>query len=189
MLAEVSEQRRVVREVGDLPLPRLISVQAAEEKLRQKEERKALRAKVKGGNTEEDSDEEGAEEVVEKAEVQLEPLTGLQIGNDSVGGIGAKRLLNARALARPTAVRIEDAAEDDEEDVPVLINRDLPNLRAVIDDSDVIIQVLDARDPLSFRSSHLEELAVTKPSRRTLFVLNKIGRVFSHQSHHEQRAN
>lgn len=183
MLAEVSEQRRIVREVGDLPSPRLISVQAAEEKLRKKEERKALRAKVKGGNTGEDSDEEDTEEVVERAEVQLEPLKGLQIGNDSVGGIGAKRLLNARALARPAAVRIEDAEEDDEEDIPVLINRDLPNLKAVIDDSDVIIQVLDARDPLSFRSAHLEELAVTKPGRRTLFVLNKIGRVSLHRSH------
>jgi nuclear GTP-binding protein len=120
---------------------------------------------------------------MERAEVELEQLTGLQIGNDSVGGIGAKRLINAKALARPAAVRIEEA-EDEGEDVPVLINRDLPNLKAVLDDSDAIIQVLDARDPLAFRSSHLEDLAGAKPGRRTLLVLNKIGTFFSHKAHH-----
>ncbi|KAF9468784.1 hypothetical protein BDZ94DRAFT_1303952 [Collybia nuda] len=157
VLAEVSEQRRIT----------------AEEKLRKKEERKIARAKVKGGDPEEQKDEEDTEEVGETIGVELEPLTGLQIGNDNVGGIGARRLANAKALTRPTAVHIEDVDED-EEDAPVLINRDLPNLEAVIDDSDVVIQVLDARDPLSFRSSHLEELVTKKPGRRVLFILNKI---------------
>jgi nuclear GTP-binding protein len=69
----------------------------------------------------------------------------------------------------------EDVNMEAEEDTPMLINRDLPNLQAALDQADVILQVLDARDPLSFRSSHLEELAITKPGRRLLFILNKIG--------------
>jgi nuclear GTP-binding protein len=70
---------------------------------------------------------------------------------------------------------VEDVDVELEEDIPILINHDLPNLRSVLDQADVILQVLDARDPLAFRSSHLEELAAAKPGRRTLLVLNKIG--------------
>jgi nuclear GTP-binding protein len=70
----------------------------------------------------------------------------------------------------------EDVDVETEENMPpILINHDLPNLRSVLDQADVIIQVLDARDPLAFRSLHLEELAGTKPGRRMLFILNKIG--------------
>lgn len=56
-----------------------------------------------------------------------------------------------------------------------LINHGLPNLKSVLDLADVVVEVLDARDPLSFRSAHLEELAAARPAGRTLLVLNKIG--------------
>jgi len=62
--------------------------------------------------------------------------------------------------------------EDEDMEIPALVNRDLTNIKAVLDASDVIIQVLDARDPLSFRSTHLEEYA---PSSKLVFILNKIG--------------
>ncbi|KAF8075980.1 GTP-binding protein [Lyophyllum atratum] len=145
---EVSEQRRI----------------DAAEKLRKKEERKASRAKAKKPT-------ERNEDVEEDAGVELEELKGLQIGNDAVGGVGAKQLLNAKTFSRPIPIPVQ---EEEDEETPVLINRDLPNLQAVLDESDVVVQVLDARDPLSFRSSHLEELATAKPERRVLFVLNKI---------------
>jgi nuclear GTP-binding protein len=64
---------------------------------------------------------------------------------------------------------------EEEEEVPVLINRDLPTLQAVLNKADVIIEVLDARDPLPFRSAHLEELASSTPGKRILLVLNKTG--------------
>lgn len=95
------------------------------------------------------------------------------MGNDGVGGIAARRLLNAKAFSKSTSVPAREA--EDEEEVPVLINHDLPNLQAVLDEADVFIEVLDARDPLPFRSSHLEELIAAKPGCRTLLVLNKIG--------------
>ncbi|KAG6864206.1 hypothetical protein C0991_011570 [Blastosporella zonata] len=156
ILAEVAEQRRI----------------EAEEKLRKKEERKALRAKAKNPDGE-DEDQSG-EEDVELPTVELEELKGLQAGNDAVGGIGAKQLINAKTFSRPAPAPQLEVPEEDE--VPMLINRDLPNLQSVLDDSDVVIEVLDARDPLSFRSSHLERLisAKAKPGRRLLLVLNKI---------------
>ncbi|KAG6918214.1 hypothetical protein DXG01_015807 [Tephrocybe rancida] len=142
ILAEVAEQRRILR-------------QDAEDRLKKREERKVLRAKAQ-----KPSGEDG------------EQLKGLQIGNDAIGGIGAKQLVNAKTFSRPAPA--PEPEVDDEDEVPMLINRDLPTLQAVLDDSDVVIHVLDARDPLSFRSSHIEELAAAKPGRRILLVLNKI---------------
>ncbi|KAG6833597.1 hypothetical protein H0H87_004224 [Tephrocybe sp. NHM501043] len=154
ILAEVAEQRRI----------------DAAEKLRKKEERKAMRAKAKTPDG--DDEMEGNEQEIIETAVELEELKGLQIGNDAVGGIGAKQLLNAKTFSPPVSAPEPEASDDDE--VPMLINRELPNLQAVLDESDVIIEVLDARDPLSFRSSHLEQLIATKPGQRILLVLNKI---------------
>jgi len=103
-------------------------------------------------------------------DVELEELLGLQIGNDAIGAVGARRLLNAKTISSPAFIPMEEEHDDDE--APLLVNHDLPNLRAVLDEADVVIEVLDARDPLAFRSSHLEELAARK---QVLLVLNKIG--------------
>ena len=61
-----------------------------------------------------------------------------------------------------------------EDDVPVLINPELPNLKAVLDAADVVVEVLDARDPLASRSAHLEEV-VQGLGKRVVLVLNKVG--------------
>lgn len=44
----------------------------------------------------------------------------------------------------------------------------------VIDSSDVVVQVLDARDPMGTRSPHIETyLKKEKPWKHLIFVLNK----------------
>lgn len=44
----------------------------------------------------------------------------------------------------------------------------------VIDSSDVVVQVLDARDPMGTRSPHVETyLKKEKPWKHLIFVLNK----------------
>jgi len=58
---------------------------------------------------------------------------------------------------------------------PPLLNPDLPHLAAVLDKADVVIEVLDARDPLSYRSHALETRVASKEGQKLLFVLNKIG--------------
>ncbi|KAJ3777468.1 GTP-binding protein [Lentinula raphanica] len=90
---------------------------------------------------------------------------------DGIASISAKQL-TVKTTSRPVH-EVEDS-ESEDEDAPVLINRDLPHLQAALDQADVVIEVLDARDPLPFRSSYLEELISSKPKRKTLFVLNKI---------------
>lgn len=48
-------------------------------------------------------------------------------------------------------------------------------LYKVIDSSDVVLQVLDARDPLGTRSSYIENfLRTEKPHKHLIFILNKV---------------
>eukprot|EP00127_Corallochytrium_limacisporum_P004630 Clim_evm5s171 gene=Clim_evmTU5s171 len=48
-------------------------------------------------------------------------------------------------------------------------------LHKVIDSSDVVVQVLDARDPLGTRSTHVEEFIQTEaPHKHVVLVLNKV---------------
>jgi nuclear GTP-binding protein len=58
---------------------------------------------------------------------------------------------------------------------PLVPNPDLPHLAAVLDKAHVVIEVLDARDPLSYRSHALEARVASKEGQKLLFVLNKIG--------------
>jgi len=58
---------------------------------------------------------------------------------------------------------------------PLLLNPDLPHLATVLDKADVVIEVLDARDPLSYRSRALEARVASKEGQKLLLVLNKIG--------------
>ncbi len=80
--------------------------------------------------------------------------------------------MNAKATKKPAPPRQVEEEEEEEEEVPVLVNRDLPTLKSVLEHADVLLEVLDCRDPLAFRSSELEKLA---PSGRVVFLLNKIG--------------
>ena len=59
--------------------------------------------------------------------------------------------------------------------MPILINRDYTNLAAVFEKADVVLEVLDARDPLAYHSSSLAKHAEKK---RLILVVNKIGTSF-----------
>ncbi|KAK0467843.1 P-loop containing nucleoside triphosphate hydrolase protein [Desarmillaria tabescens] len=85
-------------------------------------------------------------------------------GFDPVASIAAKHLVNAKTTKMTAPPR-------QEEEVPALVNRDLPTLKSVLEHADVLLEVLDCRDPLAFRSSELEKLA---QSGRVVFLLNKI---------------
>lgn len=89
---------------------------------------------------------------------------------DGIGGISGKVTTREKGKGKIVDLDIEMEVEA----VPVLINRDLPTLQSVLEAADVIIQVLDARDPLAFLSTHLEEISSTT-GKKTLLILNKIG--------------
>ncbi|KAJ6538947.1 hypothetical protein B0H19DRAFT_334271 [Mycena capillaripes] len=157
ILAEIADQRRV----------------AAEEKQRRKEQKKTKKTADESDTEDEDQDMDDAVSNPDNADevfAEVKAL-GLAQGFDGIASLSAKRLDNTKLKPREVPMEVE---EDAEEEVSILINRELPTLHAVLNESDVVIEVLDARDPLPFRSVHLEELASAKPSQRVLLVLNKI---------------
>lgn len=163
ILAEVAEQRRV----------------AAEEKQKRKEEKRLLAARAKAGLSNEDSDNAVSDAgqpqermAVDHDEPEVTGKDRLNVGSDGIASLSAK-LVNKALKPRPKPVEVEEEDEEEEDNVPVLINRDLPNLKSVLDSADVIIQVLDARDPISCRSQHLETLA-KENEKKMLLVVNKI---------------
>ncbi|KAJ7047765.1 hypothetical protein C8F04DRAFT_1216975 [Mycena alexandri] len=155
ILAEIADQRRV----------------AAEEKQRRKDQKKTKKS-TDSDVEDEDMADAGSDNENAGDEVFAEvKALGLAQGFDGIASLSAKRL---NAKLKPREVPFEVVEEEPEEAVPVLINPALPNMKAVLDEADVIIEVLDARDPLPFRSAHLEELAGAKAGQRILLVLNKI---------------
>ncbi|KZV71396.1 hypothetical protein PENSPDRAFT_630282 [Peniophora sp. CONT] len=154
ILAEIAEERR----------------KAEEAKERKKEEKKTLRAQAKAGvplGAEPASDaEEGAGEE-EEEEVTVGDAENAFLGISLVPSSAARTSAKGKAKAAP----VEEVEEV--EDVPLLLNPDWPHLGAVLNDADVYVQVLDAREPLAFRSAQIERLAQEK-GKKMLFVLNKI---------------
>jgi len=86
-----------------------------------------------------------------------------------------QKALHAQSTRGVSDTSVWDDKEEEEDQLPVLLRHGLPTLRAVLEESDIVIEVLDARDPLPFRSLHLEGLIASRPERRTLLILNKIG--------------
>ncbi|KAF8189693.1 GTP-binding protein [Pholiota molesta] len=165
ILAEVAEQRRI----------------AAEEKEKKKQEKQRALAKARAiarGEPFEDSEAEAEEGEGSDGELdgagEGKVSRDLNVGAESIAALSAKSLgTHLKPRPRPAAEVVEEEDEDEEDEVPVLINRDLPNLQAVLAKADVVVEVLDARDPLAYRSKHIEE-TVKGMGKKVLFVLNKI---------------
>ena len=148
--------------------------QTAEEKQKRKEEKRLLAAHAKAGLSNEDGDSAPQEQMeVDHDELEVMGKDRLNVGSDGIASLSAK-LVNKALKPRPKPVEVEEEDEEEDDDVPVLINHDLPNLKSALDSADVIVQILDARDPMSCRSQHLEALA-KENGKKMLLVVNKIG--------------
>ena len=152
-------------------------MQAAEVKARRKEEKKNLRAQQKAleASGKEDGDDSGGEGSGEVGDEEGD------VGSVAVATLGgrtkkgsSKSTKNERAAdsTPPSASALTAEAGSG---APQLLNSDLPHLAAVLDKADVVIQVLDARDPLAHRTAALEARVASKEGQRLLLVLNKIG--------------
>ena len=103
----------------------------------------------------------------QKEEKQAAKLAAAEIEDETLATAGPSTVTSKKGAIQP--------AVSDEEDAPILLNPDYPHFHAIFKKSDVILHVLDARDPLSFRSSQIESLVDEKPDQRLVFVLNKAG--------------
>ncbi len=155
-------------------------VQATEAKARRKEEKKNLRAQQKSalgtsgrsggdaGSGGEDSDNlEGEEGHFDGVATLGGPTKSSSKSRE--GGISAPVASGTSGSASTAGANIDGVP-------PPLLNPDLPHLAAVLDKADVVIEVLDARDPLAHRSSALEARVASKGGQqKLLLVLNQIG--------------
>jgi nuclear GTP-binding protein len=133
-------------------------VQAAEAKARHKEEKKTQRAQQKAAAKSNETDG-GAES---------------DGGLDGIGALSS-RTNNVSMSVNSKTVTSGFAATTGASGVPPPLIPDLPHLAAVLDKADVVIEVLDARDPLAYRSQSLETRVASKEGQKLLIVLNKIG--------------
>ena len=100
--------------------------------------------------------------------------------NDSGGEDGdGIATFDVRAKTLPSKTKKSGGAVssivEEASSVPPLMNPELPHLAAVLNKADVVIEIVDARDPLAHRSRALETQVSLKEGQRLLLVLNKIG--------------
>lgn len=118
--------------------------QLAEEKRHTAEAKLAARAKARG----------------EEEEEEETPGVSSMSGN----------VVGRKPLSATTAMPVE---EDEDEDVPALLDSDLPTLQAALDAADVFLEVVDARDIAGGRSAHVENL-VSESDGKVWIVVNKV---------------
>lgn len=128
-------------------------MQEEEAKQLKKEQKKALKANANGSN---DEDEE----------------TNAFDGITSIGTISKP---DAEAGKYSAKGKGKGPALEDEEDVPILMNSEYQDMKTVLDKADVVLHVLDARDPLAYLSTHIQEYVKTSGKGKTFLVINKIG--------------
>lgn len=128
-------------------------MQEEEAKQLKKEQKKALKAGANGNN---DEDEE----------------TNAFDGITSIGTISKP---DAEAGKYSAKGKGKGPALEDEEDVPILMNSEYQDMKTVLDKADVVLHVLDARDPLAYLSTHIQEYVKTSGKGKTFLVINKIG--------------
>lgn len=102
-------------------------------------------------------------------------------GFDGVSAVRTSKAIAGTSKQGKTAASVAEV--EDEEDVPTLMNSELHSLTAVLEAADVVVEVLDARDPLAYHSSHLADLVKAKEGQKLLLVLNKIGACVPPSSH------
>lgn len=86
---------------------------------------------------------------------------------------GVSVITQGKTSAPPPSM-LGKTTDADEDEAPPLIDHTIPDLDAVLDRADIIAQVLDVRDPLSFRLPAFEK-AVAERGKKHILVLNKIG--------------
>lgn len=66
--------------------------------------------------------------------------------------------------------------EEEDVDIPDLIDTSLTTLQEVLDKADVVVQVVDARDIAGGRSKYIEDL-VKEAGGKIVLLVNKIGKL------------
>jgi nuclear GTP-binding protein len=149
-------------------------IKAAKEKmelvrLQQKEKRKLELQKRRAGATaikEDDMDEESGDDEEDPFERQLQERR-------------KKNLLNLSGInGNYNEDGMNDGEEQEQYEYEISVGQNsrrafLKELRKTVEGSDVILQVLDARDPIGTTSTAVQEMVSAKDNKKLVYVLNK----------------
>lgn len=115
---------------------------------------------MEGENKEEDAEERRLRRKIDREVDEDEYLE-----NPGVLPVYGKKPVNPVGVAsdKKKGKQVEVEEEEEEEDIPDLVDTELPTIQAALDRSDVVVEVLDARDPIGFRSTFLENLVLIQP--------------------------
>ncbi|KAH6615214.1 nucleolar GTP-binding protein-like protein 2 [Boeremia exigua] len=167
ILAEVEEQRR--QKVEDVARRRQLA----------KEQRANGGASADAADAMEDNDEEFEEFDAEGDELLAEDSDDMEVDANPMAALLASAKARAAEFESKNG-NDEDAMDDDSEEEDVRKDSSRKQFdkiyKQVVDSADVVLYVLDARDPIGTRSKDVEQLIMSADggSKRLIFILNKI---------------
>ena len=92
---------------------------------------------------------------------------------------GIQSIHDATVTSRTKSKAAAPVVEEEEDvDIPELIDTSLTTLQEVLDKADVVVQVVDARDIAGGRSKFIEDL-VQEAGGKIVLLVNKIGKLVS----------
>jgi nuclear GTP-binding protein len=87
-----------------------------------------------------------------------------------ISSVGGSAVLARAPLSATASLPVD--SDDSDDDVPVLLDSDLPTLQAALDAADILLEVVDARDIMGGRSAAVETL-VSEADGLVFIVVNK----------------
>ncbi|KAJ0397300.1 hypothetical protein P43SY_004019 [Pythium insidiosum] len=126
--------------------------------------------------------------VAQKLSQKREELRQMKVQKHRLGATSLEELMGRAAQTAQTFEREQakrDAAAAEDADGALDINDNsrrayMKELRKVVDRADVILEVLDARDPMGCRTLDMEEMIGNRAGKKVVLVLNKIDLVPPH---------
>lgn len=184
---DVTWKSRVTKDPGipaSFPYKEEIIQELEESRLAEKQRRQELRAKRQ---------QERQEAAGAAADIDIDGPGSDDTDNGAEGGLAALLDLAQQAAREydgdddsPTDAMDEDDVEWEISDAEVDADLDKSRksfdkiFKAVVDASDVVLYVLDARDPESTRSRKVEEAVLQAGNKRLMLVLNKVDLIPPH---------
>jgi len=117
------------------------------------------------------ADKQNEEDKQARREANKQKLDEPEDDTPGIASLSSSSVLSASA---PIHVGEVDEEEEEDADIPELIDTSLATLQDVLDKADVVIQVVDARDIQGGRSGWVEKLVKDAGGKYALAV-NKIG--------------
>ncbi|TDL29595.1 hypothetical protein BD410DRAFT_758560 [Rickenella mellea] len=147
---------------NSFPFKAEILAEIAEERRQVEEAKQRRKDEKKAAKSASNSEEVRGEDDDDESNTVFDGISNIELGT-------RKSKLDTKTKA---TVESGDAGS-----APQLMDSRFPTLNSVLEIADVVLQVVDARDPLACRSTHVDEFVKERNGAKTVMILNKIDSV------------